>query len=311
MKSRDINLDLIRAVAISFVILIHSKGTNIIYTAVPMFIMLSGALVLPKEEDYKSFYKKRLKRILLPFLIWSPIMYLVLSRTGRIDTPCVGNFFYLLSSTGVHGAYWYVYEILGLYLLAPFISKGVKVLDKKELLLLCSILLIGYEGFLFFPDFYFFQSIAWEKSKYLFFFLVGYFIVSNREQITKSKGVIIGSIIAVVAAGVVCSISESGFKALIPFASLGMFILLLSVPIKVAPPNLSKILSLNTIQTISKYSYGIYLTHPVFIGIFHHVTALMNIPRGLELLIILVMVLIANTLFFWIIDRFKFGKYLY
>lgn len=311
MKFRDVNLDLIRAVAISFVILIHSKGTNIIYTAVPMFIMLSGALVLPKDENYKTFYKKRLKRILLPFLIWSPIMYLVLSRTGRIDNPCVGNFFYLLSSTGVHGAYWYVYEILGLYLLAPFISKGVKVLNKTELLLLCSLLLIGYEGFLFFPDFYFFQSIAWEKSKYVFFFLAGFYIISNREQITRSKTVLIGSIIAVVVAGVVCTISEFGFKALIPFASLGMFILLLSVPVKVAPPSLSKTLTFSTIQTISKYSYGIYLTHPFFIGIFHHFTALMNLPKGVELLIILVMVLITNTILFWIIDRFKFGKYLY
>jgi len=311
MKSRDINLDLIRAVAISFVILIHSKGTNIIYTAVPMFIMLSGALVLPKEEDYKSFYKKRLKRILLPFLIWSPIMYLVLSRTGRIDTPCVGNFFYLLSSTGVHGAYWYVYEILGLYLLAPFISKGIKVLNSKELLLLCFLLLVGYEGFLFFPDFYFFQSIAWEKSKYVFFFLTGFYIISNREQLTKSKAVTITSIIAVVIAGIVCLYSDLGFKALIPFASIGMFILLLSIPVKVAPPSLSKSLAFGAIQSISKYSYGIYLTHPFFIGIFHHVTSLMKLPKGVELLFILAMVLITNTILFWIIDRFKFGKYLY
>ena len=265
MKFRDVNLDLIRAVAISFVILIHSKGTNIIYTAVPMFIMLSGALVLPKDENYKTFYKKRLKRILLPFLIWSPIMYLVLSRTGRIDNPCVGNFFYLLSSTGVHGAYWYVYEILGLYLLAPFISKGVKVLNKTELLLLCSLLLIGYEGFLFFPDFYFFQSIAWEKSKYVLFFLAGFYIISNREQITRSKTVLIGSIIAVVVAGVVCTISEYGFKALIPFASLGMFILLLSVPVKVAPPQFVE----NTnIQYDTDY-FKIQLRHLLNASFFH------------------------------------------
>ena len=235
---RDKNLDLIRFIAISFVVLIHSKGEGIIYTAVPMFVMLSGYLIIGRADDFASFYRKRLPRILIPFLIWSPIMYLILCKTGRIDTPSIQDFLTKMASTGVHGAYWYVYEIIGLYLLAPFICRLVKALTSKELLLLCVFLLAGYELLLFFPENYFLQSFSWRKSIYLFYFILGYYLFLTRTEHRVYSNFILIFLVLIFAFILLAVQEDLVKKAIMPVASISLFAFLNNIKCKNLPPNL-------------------------------------------------------------------------
>lgn len=90
--SRIVWADLLRLVAIIMVICIHcSDPFNVspearsnpdynlwgsIYGAflrpcVPLFVMLTGMLLLPIQQDMEQFYKKRMLRVIAPFLIWS------------------------------------------------------------------------------------------------------------------------------------------------------------------------------------------------------------------------------------------------
>ena len=46
--------------------------------AVPVFVMITGALLLHREYELGDFFKKRLSRILTPFLFWS-LVYIVYS----------------------------------------------------------------------------------------------------------------------------------------------------------------------------------------------------------------------------------------
>lgn len=76
--------DLIRTIAIILVVMVHSitlpdKWTTIPldwwlssifyntlgHMAVPMFVMLSGALLLGKEESYRQFFSKRVIKIMI------------------------------------------------------------------------------------------------------------------------------------------------------------------------------------------------------------------------------------------------------
>jgi len=41
--------------------------------SVPVFVMLSGALLLTKEENTSEFYKKRLLKLCYPFIFWTII----------------------------------------------------------------------------------------------------------------------------------------------------------------------------------------------------------------------------------------------
>ena len=97
MENRNSNFDIVRAVAIFMVICIHSLGlvndalptgdeearmTNavmtIVYGGVPLFVMLSGALLLGKDEPIGVFFRKRMGRVLWPFLFWSVIVCAIL-----------------------------------------------------------------------------------------------------------------------------------------------------------------------------------------------------------------------------------------
>src|SRR5258708_1620893 len=89
--------DLIRALAIVLVIVVHVYSefiSKIIFVhstdwwlaeffesfakiSVPLFIMLSGFLLLDKKKSYTigEFYKKRLFKIGIPILIWPVVFY--------------------------------------------------------------------------------------------------------------------------------------------------------------------------------------------------------------------------------------------
>lgn len=82
--------DLIRTVAIIGVVAIHTLGVtqsstvsaqtvfSLLKTAVPLFVMLSGALLLGKIESESVFFQKRLLRVGVPWLFWSVVFAVVM-----------------------------------------------------------------------------------------------------------------------------------------------------------------------------------------------------------------------------------------
>ena len=39
--------------------------------SIPIFVMLSGALLINRRDSLKTFFKRRLSRIFIPFLFWA------------------------------------------------------------------------------------------------------------------------------------------------------------------------------------------------------------------------------------------------
>src|SRR5258708_11246214 len=103
---RDDFIDVLRIVAAVAVVAVHSATTvvgaygkvsgsewwlaNTIDAAsrwaVPIFVMISGAVILDpaKYEGLATFYKKRLKRILLPLAFWI-VVYAIANHFFRGD----------------------------------------------------------------------------------------------------------------------------------------------------------------------------------------------------------------------------------
>ena len=106
--------------------------------AVPLFLMVSGALLLGRSEEMFTFYRKRFGKILLPFLAWSCIFILCLWLVGRNfkdGTPItlVSSIGALLSG-GVSGHFWFMYMLIALYLVTPFLSVFARNAPKKMLI---------------------------------------------------------------------------------------------------------------------------------------------------------------------------------
>lgn len=121
---------------------------------VPLFVMITGALLLPVRSDTSVFYKKRISRVFWPFLIWSVLYNLFPWITGLLGlAPDIILDFFPYSgeeatrqSLGVSLDYiahiplnfslldvhmWYIYLLIGLYLYLPIFSAWVEKASEK------------------------------------------------------------------------------------------------------------------------------------------------------------------------------------
>lgn len=105
--------------------------------AVPLFFMISGALLLPKQESLKQLFKKRVLRMVVVLIMVSvPYYYLFLRENG----VSVSSFLIYIYGNSATTALWYLYSYIGLLLLLPFLRSMVKGMKPTDFVYL----LIGY-----------------------------------------------------------------------------------------------------------------------------------------------------------------------
>lgn len=151
MTQRHEYMDWLRVLAIFTVVGIHVlskiinaeppsewewKFANAIDSAarwcVPVFFMLSGALLLTKKPDEPvwSFLKKRLAKAFIPLLFWSSI-YLLYRIFEQGRSYSVGEAVTLFLTDDIYFHLWFLYTIIGLYLMAPFLRILVDRMTQK------------------------------------------------------------------------------------------------------------------------------------------------------------------------------------
>ncbi len=102
---------------------------------VPLFVMLAGALLLQPSkvsEPIRIFLKKRLGRIGLVFTFWS-VIYFVWSYFADHSALSFNSISQSLLTTGPYYHFWFIYLIVGLYLVAPILRVVVARADRKIL----------------------------------------------------------------------------------------------------------------------------------------------------------------------------------
>ncbi len=155
-KKRVFYFDIIRAFACFCVIVLHSSagyaisdcGTvnnwignifdSLVRVAVPLFVMLTGALML--DEDYEYSDKKiigHIVKIILFFSFWSFIYAFILdilkpAILGKTITLKVKGFIYDCLKGHYH--LWFCFMIVGLYLIIPLLRLWVKKENKKQVM---------------------------------------------------------------------------------------------------------------------------------------------------------------------------------
>lgn len=158
IKSYNPTFDLLRLGAAIGIILVHVSWwyaysshvwTTIWYVCtainslsrrcVPIFFMLSGILLLnldKEDEEISSFYKKKARRIVVPYVLWNAIYYLIWrsrSQTGIIGW--IKTFMIQLLSNGVYPYHlWFLSALIGMYLLVPFLRVLLRHITKDQLL---------------------------------------------------------------------------------------------------------------------------------------------------------------------------------
>jgi len=95
--------------------------------AVPVFVMVSGALLLDesRNETALHFYKKRSRRIGIPFVFWT-IFYLGVRRVFDHEELTIDYAIKLILAGEPHWHMWFLYMIVGLYLITPAIRTYIR-----------------------------------------------------------------------------------------------------------------------------------------------------------------------------------------
>ncbi|MBR1755056.1 MAG: acyltransferase [Bacteroidaceae bacterium] len=100
---------------------------SLVRACVPLFVITSSYLLFPLTSSTGAFFRRRASRLLVPFVIWSLAYALAWGEPVENLRSLLLNFNY------VAGHLWFVYMLVGLYLLMPLLSPWASRVGRREL----------------------------------------------------------------------------------------------------------------------------------------------------------------------------------
>ena len=143
--------DILKIISILGVILIHCSAPMLVSEAlggknwwlaniydsmvrwcVPVFFMVSGAFIIEKAGSLSpgQFFLKRSQKIVVPFIIWSALYFLW--RIHKGENLKWLNFPAMLLEEPIYYHLWFIYVLIGLYIIAPVLGAYVKGASRKN-----------------------------------------------------------------------------------------------------------------------------------------------------------------------------------
>lgn len=149
-------LDAGRMLAVAAVVVLHVSGSVVtqgefgssawwagnLYDAatrwsVPVFVMISGALLLDerRSEGAGHFYRRRVARILVPLVFWTVVFvaWTAVRTRGAGDEYDIGDAVEAVVSGKPYFHLWYLYMLVGLYLVTPVVRVIVRGYSRRTL----------------------------------------------------------------------------------------------------------------------------------------------------------------------------------
>lgn len=296
---------------------------SLVRFCVPVFVMLTGVLMLSRTYELGEFLKKRFSRIVLPFLFWS-LVYVLFALNDNISAGHEMSFLeiiewvihQLLNGSSYH--LWYIYMIIGIYLFVPIISKWIQNATEKEILYFISIwiftLIINQPVLCRFRiniDLTYF-------SGFIGYLVLGYYL--SIKSFTYSKSVMNVIAVFLIFLGVSITIFGTYFLSHdsnnfeeyfynyntlnVLMVSVGLFLFFKNV--EISNPTVLK-----TSNFISKYSYGIYLVHILVLRFMSAIKIDYDFINPVFAIPVTTLIcLLISTLIIYSINKLPYGKYI-
>lgn len=296
-----------RALAIIAVVMIHtsSKGYAQVFVrpfinyAVATFLFLSGYLTIIETTNWSLFYKRRIIRVAIPYIIWT-VLYTIVSRQPE---KLLTN---LITAKAVVPMY-YIFVYIQFVLLTPFLGK----LAKSKYLFLgwlvapISVIVFKYYWLLTGQSLNPYVNIIWTDSclGWFTFYYLG-LVIGNRFIV---KHYSLKVLILLYLASIVIQITEGyGFLLLgdvncgsqiklSSYLSSTLFLLIVYTILQHKQYELKN----SFLRIVGDYSFGIYLSHiMVMTFLSNYVILYSNLPYPITSVCVLLL-----SLFFCLIGN--------
>lgn len=276
-RKRVFYLDFIRVVALFCIVWCHTN--NVVFDSylmekakwflgkcgVPLFFVVSGYLAFPLIKPLSEYFKGKVRRVVVPFIVWVLLYALVEFFQG--NPVCVNGD--ILNEGSAH--LWFIYVIMGLYLVVPIIDPFLRAVSAKVLkLYLVLWMLTGVFPLLqhvFNPPF---NEHNWMYTLYHFYGYTGYFVLGyyfkrfgEQTRLLDLKTSAFFIIVSILLTGAYffvfkcTTVLTSDYKGIpIILYSIAMFAMLKKVAIYIEHSRWN-----NFITSLSINSFGIYLFH--------------------------------------------------
>ena len=316
---------------------------SVLRPCVPLFVMITGALLLPVRGDTSTFYKKRIPRVFYPFLIWSVLYNLFPWITGLLglNPQIILDFFpyageevmqqsfsvsleYILmipfnfSILAVH--MWYIYLLIGLYLYLPVFSAWVeKASERAKLMFLLAwgvTLLLPY--YYQFVSNYLWGTCSWNSFGMLYAFagfngylLLGHYLKNLEWSLKKTLAIgipmfAVGYAVTFLGFRHITALPEYTDEMLeLFFTYCSLNVVMMTIPVFM----LAKKVKVNSermkkaLANLTVCGFGIYMIHYFFTGPSVVLMRAINMPIGLQIPVAAILAFAVAWGLVWLIYR--------
>ncbi|WP_410509467.1 acyltransferase family protein [Methanosarcina hadiensis] len=295
--NRYLWVDLIRITAIFAAVAIHvdnfSSSWNqipwmdwwaanvynaIIRFAVPILFVLSGYLLLDKQEDDLAFFSKRLRKVVIPLIAWSMI-YMIFSNKYDVFSIFTEDFVQRFLANRVFYHLHFLYSIIGLYIITPVLRRVLAHVTMHDIYFFLAL------WFLFTPFNQLIQFFGYDigipleiATGNLGLYIAGHAIKNTRitsKIIFLSFMVVTGSIMLMSFGTYFMSLSIGEYDN--QFMSMNitqtMYAICLFILLREAAERMSLVtpsIMCKIINAVAGASLGIYLIHPMLLHYYVH-----------------------------------------
>lgn len=342
---RNIHYDIIRAFAIICVVICHCSeaiyqynmdgfnclslqsklvmiaGLTIGRLGVPLFLFLTGALVLSKhfdnDDNVFSFYKSNLLNLLICYELWVIIYNLYMFATSPTSPELIDIFkeMFFLKQVPFSNM-WYFPMIVEVYLCIPFLAYLVHKFRYSTIKICIFLLFINSIGlptlnciFQYLGINLYIESLlqtSFLRSSYIFMILVGYY--SKQFSLTKIRSLIfivlglLGTFLLqflLYSKGVVYNVWYNNFFLIL--CSFGIFKIIQKYEVRWH-------LLIKFTEYISKISLGIFFIHPIIYKLWRPLVVALNVVMPIKVCILFVLTFATCIITISVLSRIKFIK---
>lgn len=289
--------------------------------AVPLFVMLSGSLLLGRSEGMRSFYQRRGLRLIPAILFWN-VVYVAFALTTR-DMPVSDAMWLLKGGVLIKGQtyfhLWYLSMFICLMVFAPFLNLFVRGVTPSEtdLQTLVALLLAfaaAHQASLMLEEtkalrVEWFSLFVW----YVGYFVLGYYLDRHAERIRVGNAWLLLAIAGVILLGAglnYLAVERLGMvRDYFVMRNEGPFVFVLTALIfALYRKNADRLKGSALVAALADAAFGIYLLHVLYLELFRRVVPSYDHGGIAYLPSMIVVVMLASFLTVHVLRRTRFFR---